>query len=64
MKKEHVYHLDNCEEVQAIAQLSDACIALERDQQDRSEHADTTVRILKNRYSGETGIACKLKVQP
>ena len=45
----------------AIAQLSDACIALERDQQDRSEHADTTVRILKNRYSGETGIACKLK---
>ena len=45
----------------AIAQLSDACIALERDQQDRSQHADTTVRILKNRYSGETGIACKLK---
>jgi twinkle protein len=45
----------------SIAQLSDACIALERDQQDRSEHADTTVRVLKNRYSGETGVACKLK---
>jgi twinkle protein len=45
----------------AIAQLSDACIALERDQQNRSDDADTTVRVLKNRYSGETGIACKLK---
>jgi twinkle protein len=45
----------------AIAQLSDAVIALERDQQDGSEHADTTIRVLKNRYSGETGIACKIK---
>ena len=45
----------------AIAQLSDACIALERDQQSGNEHSDTTVRVLKNRYSGETGIACKLK---
>ena len=45
----------------AIAQLSDAVIALERNQQDGSEHSLTTVRVLKNRYSGETGIACKLK---
>ena len=45
----------------AIAQLSDGVIALERDQQDGSEHSDTTVRVLKNRYSGETGIAGKLK---
>jgi len=44
----------------AIAQLSDSVIALERNQQDGSEHADTTVRVLKNRYSGETGIACRL----
>ena len=45
----------------AIAQLSDAVIALERDQQSGSEHSDTVVRVLKNRYSGETGIACKLR---
>ncbi len=44
----------------AIAQLSDSCIALERDQQSGSKSALTTVRVLKNRYSGETGIACTL----
>ena len=44
----------------AIAQLSDACIALERDQQGGSDNDATTVRVLKNRYSGEVGIACRL----
>jgi twinkle protein len=44
----------------AIAQLSDAVIALERDQQSGSTNSATTVRVLKNRYSGETGIACTL----
>ena len=44
----------------AIAQLSDAVIGLERDQQDSTQHTDTVVRVLKNRYSGETGIACRL----
>jgi twinkle protein len=44
----------------SIAQLSDACIALERDQQNGSERSRTTVRILKNRYSGEVGIAGEL----
>jgi twinkle protein len=44
----------------AIAQLSDACIGLERNQQSGSQHSATTVRILKNRYSGETGVACQL----
>ena len=44
----------------AIAQLSDACIGLERDQQSGGKRSDTTVRILKNRYSGETGVACQL----
>jgi twinkle protein len=40
----------------AIAQLSDAVIGLERDQQ--SETPDvTTVRVLKNRFSGQTGPA-------
>ena len=44
----------------SIAQLSDACIALERDQQDGSKRSSTTVRVLKNRYSGEVGEACQL----
>jgi twinkle protein len=45
----------------AIAQLSDSVIALERDQQSGSANAETTVRVLKNRHSGEVGIACTLK---
>ena len=44
----------------AIAQLSDGVIALERDQQATSKRGDTTVRVLKNRYSGEVGVACNL----
>jgi len=44
----------------AIAQLSDGVIALERDQQGGGEQSNTTVRVLKNRYSGETGVACEL----
>ena len=44
----------------SIAQLSDSVIALERDQQSDSGASATTVRIIKNRYSGETGIACTL----
>jgi twinkle protein len=45
----------------SIAQLSDSVIALERNQQDGSGNSPTTVRVLKNRYSGETGIACQLE---
>jgi len=45
----------------SIGQLSDAVIALERDQQSGSERDATTVRVLKNRYSGELGEACQLK---
>ena len=44
----------------AIAQLSDTVIGLERDQQSDEVRGTTTVRVLKNRYSGETGIACNL----
>ena len=44
----------------AIAQLSDSCIALERNQQSDNSDSKTTVRVLKNRYSGETGVACTL----
>jgi twinkle protein len=44
----------------AIAQLSDGVIALERNQQSTSGGSNTTVRVLKNRYSGEVGVACQL----
>ena len=44
----------------AIAQLSDSVIGLERDQQSDQTGGATTVRVLKNRYSGETGVACTL----
>ena len=45
----------------SIAQISDSVIALERDQQADSAGAGTAVRVLKNRYSGEVGVACQLK---
>ena len=44
---------------QAISQLSDTVLALERDQQ-ASDNV-STLRVLKNRYSGETGVAAELK---
>lgn len=44
----------------AIAQLSDMVIGLERNQQDKDNPNLTTVRVLKNRWTGETGIACHL----
>ena len=44
----------------AIGQLSDGVIGLERDQQDSSKRDHTTVRVLKNRYSGEVGVATEL----
>jgi twinkle protein len=49
----------------AIGQLSDAVIGLERDQQgDEDERLNTTLRVLKNRYAGLTGIATTLRWQP
>ena len=44
----------------AIAQLSDMVIGLERNQQAAENAHVTTVRVLKNRWSGVTGISCKL----
>ena len=46
----------------SIAHLSDSVIALERNQQaqNETEANTTTVRILKNRYTGDTGVACHL----
>ena len=48
---------------QAIAQLSDMVIGLERDQQEEDEEKRNTtcVRVLKNRYVGITGPAAFLK---
>ena len=44
----------------SIAQISDSVVALEVDQQTDAERKLTTVRVLKNRYSGEVGVACEL----
>ena len=46
----------------SIAQISDAVIALERDQQasDPIVANTTTVRVLKNRYAGDTGVGAFL----
>jgi twinkle protein len=48
---------------QGIAQLSDCVIALERNQQATTEEEAnvTRLRVLKSRYTGDTGIACYLK---
>lgn len=43
----------------AIAQLSDLVIGLERNQQGDNPN-ETTVRVLKNRFSGDVGIASRL----
>ena len=46
----------------SIAHLSDSVIALERNQQSDDEviACTTTIRILKNRYTGETGVCSYL----
>jgi twinkle protein len=44
----------------AIGQLSDGVIGAERNQQDKLNSHITTLRGLKNRYAGETGIATYL----
>jgi len=44
----------------AIGQLSDIVVGLERNQQDEDDPNITTLRILKNRFSGETGCATRV----
>jgi twinkle protein len=44
----------------AIPQLSDMVIGLERNQQSESDANQTRIRVLKNRFSGETGLATTL----
>ena len=45
----------------SIAQLSDQVVGIERNQQSETERDIATLRIIKNRYSGETGYAGKIK---
>ena len=51
---------------QSIAQLSDICLGLERDQQAEDPQARnrTKIRCLKNRYSGLTGPAGEMIYNP
>jgi twinkle protein len=44
----------------AIAQLSDIVLGLERSQQDEERRNITQIRVLKNRFSGDTGLAGEL----
>ena len=44
----------------AISQLSDAVIALQRDQQGEEPNVSEVV-VLKNRFSGRVGVACRLR---
>jgi twinkle protein len=45
-----------------IAQLSDAVVAVERDQQDETDNKNVgNIRVLKNRYTGETGVSGQVK---
>lgn len=46
-----------------IAQLSDMVFGLERNQQDEEEADVTRIRVLKNRWSGQTGIATALEYE-
>jgi twinkle protein len=48
----------------AIAQLADMVIGLERNQQDEETRNEVVLRVLKNRFSGETGEAGVLFFDP
>lgn len=48
----------------SIAQLSDMVIALERNQQDEKSKNISKIRVLKNRYTGNTGLADTLEYNP
>ena len=47
----------------SLAQLSDAVLGFERNQQDSEANNLMTVRVLKNRFSGETGVATLLRYE-
>ena len=54
-------HLSQLRGSAGIAQMSDICCGLERNQQAESHANRTTIRVLKNRFSGETGVACQVE---
>ena len=54
-------HLSQLRGSAGIAQMSDICCGLERNQQCQDNSNRTTIRVLKNRFSGETGIACQVE---
>ena len=45
----------------AISQLSDIVVGLERNQQDKDNPHISHIRVLKNRWSGETGLCNSLE---
>ena len=44
----------------SVSQISDSVITLEADSQKRDDGGNTTLRVLKNRYSGSVGVASTL----
>ncbi|MBA58521.1 MAG: hypothetical protein CMQ40_05045 [Gammaproteobacteria bacterium] len=46
----------------SISQLSDSVLGIERDLSD--EQNISVVRVLKNRFSGDTGVACRIQFDP
>jgi len=48
----------------SIGQLSDVVIGQERDQQDEERSNITTLRIVKDRFAGSTGLAGELEYNP
>lgn len=48
----------------SIGQLSDIVIGMERNQQDEERSNITTLRVLKNRFTGDTGLSGELSYNP
>lgn len=57
-------HLGQLRGSHAIAQLSDIVLGLERNQQDPKLKNITTLRVLKNRFTGDTGVCGWLRYDP
>ena len=55
--------LSNIRGSHGIAHISDIVIALERNQQDPVNSTRVGLRVLKNRFSGETGLAANLRYE-
>tara|TARA_R100000781_G_scaffold30669_1_gene22392 strand:+ start:308 stop:583 length:276 start_codon:yes stop_codon:yes gene_type:complete len=59
-KKEDELVCPHLEDLTALLKYQNSVVALEVDQQADTARKLTTVRVLKNRYSGEVGKACEL----